>query len=204
MTAPRRSSPRAVTFTSNAIAVANSIKTTIATATANINYTGATLNGASTTPYPDSKTGYAQWPTATASSATGAFTLNSVIRFTSTYKGAAVIRNLTVASADGNATWIADGPVDGPVTNIYVPAQATTGGTWTFGFADLECRNRTGLQKDACPWEECRGSTAANIGYVDLEGVAQILPCIAGEHHMVQIYRLKTSTTTTALVTLYE
>jgi hypothetical protein len=195
--------PNAWTFVTANIAVANSIKTSIATATADINYTGATLNGANKTPTPDGKSGWSQWPTATASNSAGVFTAGSIIRFTSTYKGVVVVRSATVVGTDGNATFVADGPVDGPVTNIFVPAQTTTGGTWTFGFADLECVRRS-YDAQQEPFREVRGGTAANIGFYRANGEADILPCTVGEHHRTLINRIRTSTTTSTPITLYE
>ena len=203
---PEFTSPNAVTFTAANIPVLNSIKTSIATAATAATYTGAALNGASKKPLPDSKTGYAQWPAATASSSAGSYVAASTIVFTGTYKGATVTRTATVSGTDGNATFIADGPLDGDVTSIVVGAQVNTSGAWTFGFVDLQCPMLPygDGQYRAKPWKRCRGSTAANIGYVSNAGNSEYVPCIAGEQHAIEIHRLKTSTTTVTLVTLYE
>jgi hypothetical protein len=203
---PNTVSPDAVTFTAANIPQLNGIKTSIATAASVATYTGAALNGASATPLPDSKTGFAQWPAATASSSAGSYVDGSTIVFTGTYHGAAVTRTATVVGTGGNATFIADGPVDGAITSIVVAAQTNTSGAWTFGFVDLECPVTSigdGKFKRR-PWTKARGSTAANIGFYRKSGAADYLPCIAGESHSVEISRLKTSTTTVTLVTLYE
>ena len=198
-------SPDVVTFTAANIPQLNGIKTTIATAASVATYTGAALNGASTTPLPDSKTGFAQWPAATATSSAGSYVDASTVVFTGTYHGVAVTRTATVVGTGGNATFIADGPVDGAITSIVVGAQVNTSGAWTFGFVDLECPVRSiGDDKfRRLPWQRVRGSTAANIGFVRNSGVADYVPCIAGEQHPMEITRLKTSTTTVTLVTLY-
>jgi hypothetical protein len=196
-------SVRGVTFTVANIADLDAIKTTIATAASSQAYTGAALNGASTTPLPDSKTGYAQWPCATASSSAGSYVNGSTIIFTATYKGVAVTRTATVSGTDGGAKFVADGPVDGAVTNVVVGAQTNTSGAWTFGFCDLECVRR-GASAQQEPWRNERGGSAGNIGYYDNGGTTQILPCIEGEHHGVQIARLNTDTTTVTSITLYE
>ena len=203
---PDFASPNAVTFTSANIPQLNGIKTSIATAATIATYTGAAINGASATPLPDSKTGYAQWPSATASSSAGSYVDASTVVFTGTYKGAAVTRTATVVGTGGNTTFVADGPVDGAVTKIVVGAQVNTSGAWTFGFVDLQCPMLPcgDGQYRAKPWKRCRGSTAANIGYVSNAGNAEYVPCIAGEQHAIEIHRLKTSTTTVTLVTLYE
>lgn len=199
-TAPYRS-PR--TFTVANIADPDSIKASIATAATAQSYSGAALNGASKKPLPDSKTGFAQWPTATASNSAGSYVNGSKIVFTSTYKGYPVVRTATVVGANGNATFVADGPVDGDVTLIAVGAQANAAGAWTFGFADLECPSRSS-DKVLEPWRHARGTGAGNIGVVNLDGSAEVLPCLDGEHHSTEIYRLKTSTTTVTSVTLYQ
>jgi hypothetical protein len=203
---PDFTSPNVVTFTAANVPQLNGIKTSIATAATVQTYTGAALNGASATPLPDSKTGYAQWPAATATSSAGAYANGSTIVFTGTYHGATVMRTATVSGTGGNATFIADGPVDGAITSIVVGAQASTAGAWTFGFVDLECPVigiGDGKFKKR-PWRRCRGSTAANIGFVRNDGTADYVPCIAGEQHPFEMVRLKTSTTTVTLVTLYE
>lgn len=194
--------PDAYTFTTANIADLDAIKTSIATAATAQTYSGAALNGASTTPYPDSKTGFAQWPAATASSHAGSYVNGSTVVFTGTYLGETVTRTATVSGTGGGATFIADGPIDGPVTSVVVDAQADTGGAWTFGFVDLCCRRRNNRNE---PWREVRcGGVAGDVGFVRPNGAADVLPCTVGEHHSVLILRLKTSTTTATSITLYE
>jgi len=198
-------SPKPRTF-SSAIAVLNSIKASIATAATVQTYTGAALDGASASPLPGGKTGFAQWPAATASSSAGSYINASTVVFTGTYKGVAVTRTATVSGTGGNATFIADGPVDGAVTKIVVGAQSNTSGAWTFGFVDLECRKILvdGTTYRSEPWRQVRGGSVGNVGIVLLDDTAEILPCIEGEVHPVLISRLKTSTTTCTTITLYE
>lgn len=197
-------SPNAWTFTTANIATANGIKTSIATAASAQNYTGAALNGSTKTPSPDGKSGWAQWPTATASSAAGSYVAGSKIVFSGTYKGQAVTRNATVVGADGNATFVADGPMDGACTGIAVEAQTNTSGSWTFGWADLECPRR-GYDAQQEPFHGARGGSAGNVGFYRTNGEADILPCVAGEQHRgVLIPRIRTSTTTATPITVYE
>lgn len=196
-------SPNAWTFVTANIADADAIKTTIATAATAQTYTGAALNGAALTPSPDGKSGWAQWPSATASSSAGSYTNGSTVVFIGTYKGVTVTRTATVSGTDGNATFVADGPLDGAVTSVAVGAQANTSGAWTFGWVDLECPRRS-FNAQQEPFHCVRGGSAANVGFYRTNGEADILPCTAGEKHTVLIPRIRTSTTAATPITLYE
>lgn len=195
------SSPRPANFVTANIVSANAIKTSIATAASIQTYTGGALNGAHLTPYPDSKTGYAQWPTATASSSAGSYINGSTIVFTGTYNGVVTTRTATVVGTDGNAVFMADGPLDGAVTSIVVGAQTNTGGAWTFGWDDLQCPYRINKLE---AWREVRAGSSANIAVVLPDGSVEVLPCVPGEHQPIMVHRIRRALTTATPITLYE
>lgn len=180
--------------------------TSIATKTTADNLTGAELTGAVVTANVGlgPKTGMSFWPTATLSSTVGAFVAASVITWTGTYNGAAITRTATIASADGNATLFASGPMDS-VTSIDIAAQADTDGTFTFGFSGVSPGlNAVGAYK---PWKVVSYADAANadtaalvVGYSDGSIDTVELPK-GGELFAspVRIYG-----TTTAPITIYE
>lgn len=118
---------------------ANGIKTSIATVAAAVTYSGAALNGGlvtagTATPAPNSHTGLAMVPSATASSSAGSYVAGSRIRFIGKWgTNPRAERVATVVGTDGNATFLADGPLE-TVVEIQVEAQANTSGAWTFGF----------------------------------------------------------------------
>lgn len=112
------------------------IKTSIATAASIQTYSGVALNG--------TLAGYGghadlcSYPTASASSNAGSYVNGSTVQFVGTYNGVATTRTATVVGTDGNATFVADGPLDiGSVTSIVVAAQVNTSGAWTFGYTGV-------------------------------------------------------------------
>ena len=128
------SSHRPVTIITAEIADPDAIKTSIATVAAAVSYTGVALNGADANPGPATPTpshtdnvvtDVPQYPTATASSSAGSYVDGSEVVFTGTYGGAAKSRTATVVGTDGNATFVADGPLD-TVSTVAVDAQADT------------------------------------------------------------------------------
>lgn len=132
---------RSMTFANAAeLADADGIKESIATDTSAATYSGVDLDGTSTVGVVGTQTfeRLASWPTVSASSAAGAYTDASEVVFTGTWGGEIVTRTATIVGTDGNATFIADGPLDlGSVTSIAVDAQADTDGAFTFGWSGV-------------------------------------------------------------------
>lgn len=136
-------SHRSISLTRSSVLAANAIKTSIATAVTSQTYNGAALNGSSVTnniatPSPSGQVKVAQYPIAVASSSAGSYVASSLITFTGIYGGVSVVRTATVVGTGGNATFIADGPLDS-CSSITVAAQANTSGAWTFGWDDIAC-----------------------------------------------------------------
>jgi hypothetical protein len=194
-------SPKAPTFTTANVVGTNAIMTSIATAATAQSYTDAELNGAKLIPAPDSKTGYAQYPTATLSASAGSYVNGSLITVTGTYLGAVTVSTITVVGTGGGVTLVGDKPLDGAVTAVNTAAQHDTSGALTVGWADLLCPYRNGKLE---PWREVRAGSSGNIGVIYPGDVADILPSDQGERHTVLIPRIKTSTTTCTSFTLYE
>lgn len=138
------SSHRCISLTRSSVLDATAIKTSIATAATAQSYTGAALNGSDVgsdhiaRPAPSGHEHVAQYPIAVASNSAGSYVADSLITFTGTYGGVAVVRTATVVGTDGNATFIANGPLD-TCSQIDVAAQADTSGAFTFGWDDIAC-----------------------------------------------------------------
>jgi hypothetical protein len=161
---------------------ANGIKTSIATVAAITTYTTTALNGAYVTanvatPAPNGHTDVDQYPVATASSSAGSYVNASTIRFVGTYNGEAVTRTATVVGTDGNAEFIADGPMR-TVTSIIVAAQANTSGAWEFGFTDLAMPYVAG---NKTPFSFLRATGAGNIRVKHVGGYLETLAMAAAE-----------------------
>ena len=161
---------------------ADGIKTSLATTTAPITYTGAALNGAYVTtgvatPAPNGHTDVDQYPMIALSSAAGAYVDGSIVQFVGTYQGAAVTRSATIVGTDGNASFVADGPMR-TVTSILQPGQATTGGACTWGFTDLVMTIIDGIKY---PFTFLRATGAGNIRVSHVGGYLETMAFAAAE-----------------------
>jgi hypothetical protein len=202
-----QSSPRSLSFTSSAALLdADGIKTTIATVAAAVTYTGAALNGAYANPgpaipAPGGHAGVAQWPVATASSAAGSFVNGSSITWVGLYGGVSTTRTATVVGTDGNASFIADGPLES-VTSVTIAAQVNTSGAWTLGFTDLAPRKVPGSTSEPV-FRGIVGNAVGNVA-VSYTGSAysDVLVCIAGQQWPVDAMRIIQATTTIAFTAL--
>ncbi len=202
-------SPRPITLLVSEIADADAIKTTIATSSSAASYSGADLDGADANPGPayptPTNTGQVvtdvpQYPTATAASHASSYVDGSEVTFTGTYGGAAKTRTATVVGTDGNATFVADGPLDS-CSQVDVEAQADALGAWTFGWTDIGSWNDAGV--DAPP-RAVRGSGADGFVKVgDTDGNTNLTPFIDGETQYIAPHRIYASGTTVTYITLY-
>lgn len=145
------SSHRSISLTRSTVLDADAIVTSVATAATAQSYTGAALNGADVgadhiaRPTPSGFTGVAQYPIAVAATHAASYVDGSLITFTGTYGGVAVVRTATVVGTGGNATFVADGPLD-TCSAVNVAAQVDALGAWTFGWDDVACPG-----PEACP-----------------------------------------------------
>lgn len=161
---------RSFTIAAASLADADGIKTSVATSTDAVEYTGADLDGAlvvGEVAYPTlgSKSGFASYPSVTSSSQSGAYEPGSKVVFTGTYRGEEATSTATLTEGDGDETQLGDKPLD-TVTAISVEAQADTDGAFTFGFSDLVVGyDSTGRRKS---WS-VMANTAGNVhlGYSD-------------------------------------
>lgn len=159
------SSHRSLSLTASTVLDADAIKTTIATAATVATYSGAALNGASVgtdhiaRPAPSGLADVAQYPIAVASSSAGSYLDKSTIVFTGLYGGLPVTRTATVSGTGGNATFVADGPMDS-CSSVVVAAQANTSGAWTFGWNDIACPEGDGL---VLPFRELVATSSGNV-----------------------------------------
>jgi hypothetical protein len=203
-------SPRPITLLVSEIADADAIKTTIATSASAASYSGADLDGADANPGPayptPTNTGQVvtdvpQYPTATAASHASSYVDGSEITFTGTYGGEATTRTATVVGTDGNATFVADGPLD-MCSQIDVDAQADALGAWTFGWTDVGSWKETGGA--IAPPRAVRGSGADGVIKVgDADGHTDLTPFIDGETQYIEPHRIYASGTTVTYITLY-
>lgn len=189
---------RSMTFTTAGLLDADGIKTALATTTAAITYSGATLNGAYVTagvatPAPNGHTDVDQYPVITLSSSAGAYTNGAVVQYVGTYNGEAVTRTATIVGANGGASFIADGPMR-TVTSIICPAQASTAGSLTHGFTDL-CRPIIDGVKVA--FNFLRATGAGNIAVKQVGGYSEVMAFAAAERaEPLNVERIVQATTT--------
>jgi hypothetical protein len=201
-------SPRVLTLTASSVVSTNAIKTSVATVAAAVTYSGAALNGADVDgsyvarPTPSGLSNVAQYPTATASSNAGSYVNGSHVMFTGTYGdgyGSNVTRTATVSGTGGNATFIADGPLD-TLTSITVDAQTNTGGAWVFGWNDIACPRRGGCLE---PYRTIRPTSAGNCLVTCASGDDALLPLtLGGSDEIVNVNRIKFSDATTTITTV--
>lgn len=130
---------RSFSFTAAQLADVDAFVKSIATVASPVTFDGDDLDGALVDEEgvgQPPKAGIAFWPSVTADSSVGAFTIDADIEFVGTYNGQVVTRLARLTSADGNETIIADGPLE-TLTAINVPAMADTDGALEFGFSGI-------------------------------------------------------------------
>lgn len=197
-------SPRLLPLVASTVLDADAIKTSIATSASGAIYAGAALNGATAsagiaTPAPSGLTGVAQYPIAVASSSAGSYTASSTIQFSGTFSGESVTRTATVVGANGNATFVADGPLD-TCTGITVAAQHDTSGAWTFGWNDIACKVINGQTQ---PYRVLRPLATGNVVITCGSGHDATVPVVSGgPDEFVDILRVKFSSAATTVTTL--
>jgi hypothetical protein len=128
---------------------------------------------------------------------------SSTITFTGTYGGKAVVRTATVVGTGGNATFVADGPMN-TVTSITVAAQANTSGAWTFGWNDIACKQVGGSDE---PFRIIRPTSTGNLLVTCGSGDDALIDLISGGlDEVVYVTRLKftSASTTVTTVKVYE
>lgn len=127
---------RSVSFSTAELDQASGIKTSFATAVSLTSLNAASYNGAAVA---NSGTTWAKrcprTITITRSNAVGAYT-TTAITLTGKRGGVTVIETLTPANANGNDVLRGSQLFDFP-PDISIPAQATTGGSFTIGVADV-------------------------------------------------------------------
>lgn len=198
-------SPRILPLTASSVLDATAIKTSIATSASAVTYTGNALNGSDVDaeyvakPAPSGLTNVAQYPIAVASNSAGSYVASSKITFTGTYGGRAVVRTATVVGTGGNATFIADGPMN-TVTSITVAAQANTSGAWTFGWNDIACKQVGGADE---PFRIIRPTSTGNLVVTCGSGDDATIDLISGgPDEILYTTRLKFSSTSTTITTV--
>jgi hypothetical protein len=197
-------SPSILPLTASTVLAASAIKTSIATSASGAIYAGAALNGATvtagvSTPAPSGLVGVAQYPIAVAASNAGSYVVNSTVIFSGTRDGKTATSTATVTSADGNLTYVGNNPLD-TCTGITVGAQANTSGAWTFGYTDVACPRRGGCDE---PFRMLRPTSTGNVVIVDGSGRSVTVPVVSGgPDELVDIYRVKFSSTSTTVTTL--
>jgi hypothetical protein len=160
------------------------------------------------TPTASGYTNIAQYPIAVASNSAGSYVASSKIMFTGTYGtgygSQNVVRTATVVGTGGNATFVADGPLD-TVSQIDVEAQVNTSGAWTFGFNDVACRKNAGELE---PWRWLQATSTGDCLVTCAVGGDALLAGLtaASPKENVDITRVKFSdaSTTVTTIRLYE
>lgn len=181
----------------SAFAAAAGIKTSIATLTTAVTYSGAALNGANVAilTFPQGITA-----TTNASASTYAVGLANAIVVTGTDSHGNVITGNVVLTATGGGETISTPGGFYSVTSIAIPAQLGTGGVFTFGIGDLIF---------SPPARQVRGGAAGVIAVVTAggaaggQGASDLVPCLQGEHHDIVLRRIFSATTTAYPITVY-
>lgn len=196
---------RCISLTRSSVLAATAIKTSIATAVTPQTYSGAALNGASVTaniatPAPSSQVRVAQFPIAVAATNGGSYIAGSLITFTGTYGGVAVVRTATVVGTGGNATFVADGPLD-TCSSITVAAQTNVSGAWTFGWDDIAC---PGPDSMVTPFRWITATSTGNVKITCGDGNIDTVTALTAVYPPVfqEIRRVWFSDAATTLTTL--
>lgn len=196
---------RTVTFSNvSQLADDDAIKTSVASSTSAVVYTGADLDGAAVSdgvarPVPNDHAGLASYPSVTTTAQSGAYEPGSKVTFVGTYGtgiGAGPIvpveRTAVISEPDGGETAFADGPLDS-VFEIRVEPQADTDGALSFGFSGLApLKGQRFIQLEGAAEGEI------HVGYGDHEDK---LLTDAGRKHECMPTRIFADTT--AIFTLY-
>lgn len=182
-------SPWTKTLTA-APAIANAIKTSIATSTSVATYTGVQLNGsigAAVFSLP-------QLVTVTNTNSVAAYNTTNAITITGENdQGVVITDTLLLTAANGNQT-ITSVKAFLKITSIAVPAQLTTAGAFTFGVSDIVFSS---------PIREIRAGAAGNliVGYQD--ATTDTVPLAAGERHLAYMTKIVSAGTTALPITIY-
>lgn len=182
------------TFTTAQLADVNALVTAIATDTSEATFTAASLDGVLANPGP----GVArmpQYPTITASSSAGSYSLSPVVFNGTNDAGETIAVSVTPTDADGNWTVVGTTAM-ATITSIVAPAQVDTSGQWEFGVQDV-------VGTRSKPIVKVRGGTQANIVVEYDGGVTDTLPCEVGEKHEMLATKVLATGTTCTPVTIY-
>jgi hypothetical protein len=182
------------TFTVAQLADVNAIKTAVATNVAAQEYETAALNGALANPGPAAMR-MPQYPTITASSSAGSYSLSPVVFTGTNDAGEAITVPVTPTNANGNWT-VAGTTAMKTCTKINVPGQVDGSGQWEFGMQDV-------VGTAHKPIVKVRGGTQANIVVEYDGGVTDTLPCEVGEKHEMLATKVLATGTTCDPVTIY-
>jgi len=187
------SGPSVASKTFAAIAVANAIKTSIATVVGAQNYTGAALNGA----IGQGQFGVPQNVSVTTTTFASTYSIGAAnpIVFTGTNEQGQVITESLLLTATGGNETIFGTKAFATVTGISVPAQLTTSGAFTFGVGDIVLET---------PCREIRAGAAGNVkvGYPDMTATDTI-PLVVAERVTVAANRIYSTGTTALPVTIF-
>jgi hypothetical protein len=198
---------RSLSFTASTVLAATAILTSTATAITAQTYTGATLNGTTVdgtthiaTPAPSSKTKVAQYPIAVAANHAGSYVVGSKIKFYGKYGGVDVIRTATVVGTDGNATFVADGPLNS-CSKVTIEAQTDALGAWTLGWNDIACPCPTG---DLQPFRKLIATSSGDLMVQFGDGSTDTLKSLTATSAAedIEIVRLVFSNAATTITTL--
>ncbi|HWA29129.1 MAG TPA: hypothetical protein VG734_25995 [Lacunisphaera sp.] len=185
-------------FAVAALASANGIKTSIASATSIQTYSGGALNGAMLAPLLGGFQRLGSFPSVTTSAQASAYTLNSTVTFTGPWRGQTVTRTATITNTGNAATYVADGPLDGAPTSITVAAQAATNGAFTFGWSGITPACTTGRFREWSVVCTSAGNLHCECGSDNPDTV----PLIAGQQYLASPTRIYPDST--GAYTIYE
>ncbi len=123
------------TLANDIVADVDAIKTSIATSTSPVTYTGAQLDGIIGTSNMTPRRG----PTATLAASVGAYSLEPWVWTCVDWYGATVTRSASPGTANGGVTFGPDEDV-AQVVSVTIPAQVSTAGSFTLGTAQVDGR----------------------------------------------------------------
>lgn len=177
---------RSVTL-ADPIAVANAIKTSIATVAGAASYSGGALNGA----VGAGLLPITQTVSFTTSSHSGSYVAGSKVTFTGLDRnGLALVEQLLVTAVNGGETIVGLKGFS-KVTQIDVEAQSDTAGAFTFGYSDVMCPGCWGLRVG--------GTTGSlKVGFAD-QSIDTIPSVVAGERINMMIQKVFGASTATKL-----
>jgi hypothetical protein len=194
------SAKRSKSYTAAEVVLANGVKTSFATVAAPVALTTADWNGAGI-----GAAGLLDLPrtiTITRSNNASQFSVSPIV-LTGVRGGTVVTESITPGSANGNDTLRGTQAFDF-LTNIDLPTQGGTGGTFTIGLGDI-CAPQNGM---FCGFEAPVAAGNVGIAYSGNDSAVVLtdvipIPAVAIGFMKELTFRRIVSATTTAAVTVY-